>query len=412
MGGGTTSFETFSGERLYTRPGMDHASRSDQQSMLRHVIDFTRRLNDAGITINPAKIIDFCRCFSYIDLANKHDFYISARSSLISAREDIPVFDHVFRTFWDRRLSIEDEQPSPPEQVSDEAENNEAQGKEQQQEQTSTNDRNDEETSDEQEFDETSYSANELLLNKDFGEMSEVDLENAGRILSELLSIIANFKGRRYAKSRQRVSLDMRSTIKNSMQYDLDLIRLAYRKQKLKKNRLILLCDVSGSMEHYSRFLIQFIAGLKQQLNNVDVAVFSTRLTDVSDLLHRKELLKTLPHIAASVHDWSGGTQIGKCLKEFNELYAKKISSSRTIVMILSDGWDRGDAKLMHDEIALLRQRIHKIIWLNPLLGRRNYQPLCRGIQTALPFIDHFLPAHNLNSLARLVRNLRTIWNH
>ena len=164
-------------------------------------------------------------------------------------------------------------------------------------------------------------------------------------------------------------------------------------------------------MEHYSRFLIQFIAGLKHQLHNVDVAVFSTRLTDVTDQLHSKNLLSTLQDISASVHDWSGGTQIGKCLQEFNQLYAKKISSSRTIVMILSDGWDRGDATLMHDEIALMKQRIDTLVWLNPLLGRREYEPLCRGIQTALPYIDHFLPAHNLDSLAKLVKNLRTIWN-
>ncbi|MCG8483735.1 MAG: VWA domain-containing protein, partial [Clostridia bacterium] len=247
------------------------------------------------------------------------------------------------------------------------------------------------------EYEQASYSASELLLDKDFSEMSEIELENARQILAELLSIIANFRSRRFTRSHQRVDLDLRSTIKDSMHYNLDLIRLAWKKQKIKKNRLILLCDVSGSMESYSRFLIQFIAGLKHQLSNVAVAVFSTRLTDVTDQLHSKDLLVNLQQIAASVHDWSGGTQIGKCFQEFNQVYAKKISTSRTIVMVLSDGWDRGDARLMHDEIALMRQRIDSLIWLNPLLGRENYQPLCKGIRTALPYIDHFLPAHNLH---------------
>lgn len=403
-----SSIESFSGQRLEIRLGKDFIP-ADKQPIFRHVVGFTRELNDNGIAINPAKVIDFCNCFSFIDLSNKHDFYISARSTLISNREDIPIFDRVFRSYWDRRISMEEETREASDETSEQGEGDEPE--ENRQQQTAAEDDNSDETSEQLEYEQASYSASELLLDKDFSTMSEIELENAKEILAELLSIIANFKSRRYSLSHHHDQLDMRSTIKNSMQYRLDLIKVAYKKRKIKKNRLLLLCDVSGSMEHYSRFLIQFIAGLKYQLNNVDVAVFSTRMTDITDQLHSKNLTSTLKDISASVHDWSGGTQIGECFKEFNQFYAKKISNSRTIVMVLSDGWDRGDAKLMHDEIALLRQRVDKIIWLNPLLGRENYQPLCRGIQTALPYIDHFLPAHNLNSLAKLVKNLRQIWN-
>lgn len=409
MPGSSPSIESFTGQRLELRVGKDFEP-ADKQAMFRHVVGFTRELNDNGIAINPAKVIDYCNCFSYIDLANRHDCYISALSTLITSREDIPTFNRVYHTYWDRRLTVEEETREPEKQTKDEEESEQPEDKLQQQ-QAASEDENDNETSDHLEQEQASYSSSELLLEKDFSRMSEIELENAREILAELLSIIANFKSRRYERSHQHIDLNMRSTIKNSMQYQLDLVKLAYKKQKIKKSRLILLCDVSGSMEHYSRFLIQFIAGLKHQLNNVDVAVFSTRMTDITNQLHSKNLLTTLQEISASVHDWSGGTQIGKCFKEFNQFYAKKMLSSRTTVIVLSDGWDRGDAKLMHDEIALLKRSIDTLIWLNPLLGRQDYEPLCRGIRTALPYIDHFLPAHNLDSLAKLVKKLRKIWN-
>jgi uncharacterized protein with von Willebrand factor type A (vWA) domain len=133
-------------------------------------------------------------------------------------------------------------------------------------------------------------------------------------------------------------------------------------------------------------------------------------MTVISDFLHRQSVEQSLREISANVRDWGGGTNIGNSLREFNRRFARDAIAAHTVVIILSDGWDRGDATVMRGEMQQLHSRVHKLLWLNPLLGDADYQPLCRGIQTALPFIDHFLPAHNLESFAQLIRLLRTAW--
>ena len=182
------------------------------------------------------------------------------------------------------------------------------------------------------------------------------------------------------------------------------------KRRRIKKTKLMLLCDVSGSMDCYSRFLIRFIYALKREIRDVEVGVFSTRMTAISRLLKTKGIEESLVEVADTVHDWAGGTDIGGCLREFNDQFARDMLHSRTVMIIVSDGWDRGDPDLMRQEMARLRKRVHKLMWLNPLLGTPGYQPLCLGMKTALPYLDYFLPAHNLESLIQLARTLRSVW--
>ena len=195
------------------------------------------------------------------------------------------------------------------------------------------------------------------------------------------------------------------------MPYGEYCLKLAYKTHRLKKNKLILFCDVSGSMERYSRFLIQLICAMGARISNIEVAVFSTRMTSITPYLNRRDIDEVIKQMSDQVHDWAGGTNIGGCLRELNEQQAHQMLSSHTIAVILSDGWDQGDADLMRAEMEQLRRRVKKIIWLNPLLGNANYQPLCKGMQTALPFLDYFLPVHNLESLAEATKLLRTLWH-
>jgi uncharacterized protein with von Willebrand factor type A (vWA) domain len=202
--------------------------------------------------------------------------------------------------------------------------------------------------------------------------------------------------------------IDFRRSFRSNLQQGFSGLELKYRKPKIKKIKLMLLCDISGSMERYSRFLLDFIYALQHQLPAIEAAVFATHMTPITPYLKQPELHASLAEVANHARGWGGGTNIGQALAEFNRHYGREMLHSKTVMIILSDGWDRGDASAMREQIADLRRRVDRLIWLNPLLGSADYQPLCRGIETALPYLDHFLPAHNLASLANVAELLRT----
>jgi uncharacterized protein with von Willebrand factor type A (vWA) domain len=172
---------------------------------------------------------------------------------------------------------------------------------------------------------------------------------------------------------------------------------------------MVVLCDVSGSMDVYTFFLIQFLYGVQNGLRGVETIVFSTRLTRVTSLLRRRHLQTALRLISETVQDWSGGTKIGMCLREFNDTMAPAMVTSKTLVVIISDGWDTGDTTVLDAEMAKLRARAFRVIWLNPLLGSPNYQPLCKGMHTALPYVHDFMPIHNVESLRKFGRLVESV---
>ena len=236
--------------------------------------------------------------------------------------------------------------------------------------------------------------------------MSEKDIEQARKLIAPLIALFAEHQNRRYQRDKRGSIFDFRRMLRGNAMQGKDGIVLAYRKKRIRKTRLMLLCDVSGSMQTYSKFIIEFIYALNRELKNFDVAVFSTRMTPITPYLKNKSVEESLDLVSDNVHDWAGGTTIGACIKEFNDKFARGMLRSRTTVIILSDGWDRGDSELLKTEMKRLHRRAHKLIWLNPLLGNSLYKPLCQGIKTALPFMDYFLPAHNLESLAALAKTL------
>ena len=191
------------------------------------------------------------------------------------------------------------------------------------------------------------------------------------------------------------------------MSRGFDGLELRYRQPRPGQLKLLLLCDVSGSMQRYSEFLLQFVYALRGQLPDIEAAVFATHMTPITNQLRAKGVQQSLVAVSSTASGWGGGTDIGQSLLEFNDYYDRQLRRSRAVVVILSDGWDRGDARVMRQEIAGLRRRVHRLLWLNPLLGAADYQPLCRGIRLALPYLDHFLPAHSLASLADVARLLR-----
>lgn len=260
------------------------------------------------------------------------------------------------------------------------------------------------------ESEEVGYSADEALMQKDLAAMSDREIEQARKVIHEIVNIIANRRSRRRVPEKGGRELDFRRTWRRNALLGQDAVELSMKRRRIKKTKLMLLCDVSGSMDCYSKFLIRFIYALKREIRDVEVGVFSTRMTAISRLLKTKGIEESLLEVAEKVHDWAGGTDIGGCLREFNDQFARDMLHSRSVMIIVSDGWDRGEPELMRQEMARLRKRVHKLLWLNPLLGTPGYQPLCLGMKTALPYLDYFLPAHNVESLIELAKTLRSVW--
>lgn len=375
--------------------------------LLHHLASFGRALHHAGVAADPAKLIDLARSLNLIDLADRSDFYAAARAIYVSRQDDLEIFDRVFSAYW---WPFEREPATGVGAgLQDAAEDDDTPDCE------LTSKRESAGAGDDDPIDETAvrtaYSADERLMTKNLGQMSDTEIERARELMSELVAILATMRGRRTTATSRGSRLDLRRSMRKNLMCGRDGVKLIYRRRKLKKLRLMLLCDVSGSMERYSRFLIQFIYALRRELPEVDVGVFSTRMTVITELLDDRDVEKSLRRIAQTARDWGGGTDIGRCLREFNQCFARELLRSKTVMVILSDGWDRGDATRMRDELEHIHRQVHKLIWLNPLLGATGYEPLCRGIRTALPFMDYFLPAHNLESLAQLAKTLRSVWH-
>ena len=375
------------------------------RTMLGRVVGFSRALHNAGVEVNAGNLIDLCDSFHHISVQDHRDFYAAARATLVSRYDDLETFDQVFNSFWAHPilpddLTLTDTEAGGDPDLDVQADVNEV---------LDTTDLQ-EEAEGEGESEEVGYSPDEAIMGKDLAAMSDREIEQARKVIHEIVNIIANRRSRRRVPEKRGSELDFRRTWRRNALYGSDGVELMMKRRRIKKTKLMLLCDVSGSMDCYSKFLIRFIYALKREIRDVEVGVFSTRMTAISRLLKSKGIEESLMEVADTVHDWAGGTDIGGCLREFNEEFARDMLHSRTVMIIVSDGWDRGDPELMRQEMTRLRKRVHKLMWLNPLLGTPGYQPLCLGMKTALPYLDFFLPAHNLESLIQLAKTLRSVW--
>ena len=198
----------------------------------------------------------------------------------------------------------------------------------------------------------------------------------------------------------------MRRTLRLNLKYGGETLELARRRRKIKLRPLVLICDVSGSMERYTRMLLHFMHTISGNVEKLEAFLFATRLTRITRHLEHRGVDQAVSEVAKAVPDWAGGTRIGQALKSFNFRWLRRVLKGGAVVLIISDGWDRGEPDLLAHEAARLQRSCHRLIWLNPLLGSPGYQPLTRGMQAALPYVDDFLAVNNLNSLESLARHL------
>ena len=368
----------------------------------RNIIDFCRLLRDREMLVTPSEVIDAIKTADAVDISDRQEFKTALRSVLTAKPEDIPIHDASFDEFWRGRL------PDLMEERGEEGiatQDDQAAGEEMPQPQVADGDES-EADEDEEGMDMPLYSPVEILASRDFSTFVPDEMQEIARAIMIVARRLATRESRRYRSTQRGHAIDLRRTMRRNIKYGGTVVELARKKRKIRKPRIVLICDVSRSMDTYSKFLLQFIYALQNTLGRVESFVFSTRLTRVTDYFRSNDIYTALDRIAREVPDWSGGTRIGESLKTFNAEWALRVVNSHTIVLIMSDGLDTGDASVLEHEMEQIQRRAARVIWLNPLLGNEDYRPLARGMSAALPHVNLFASAHNLASLQALGKAL------
>ena len=235
------------------------------------------------------------------------------------------------------------------------------------------------------------------MAGKDFAALTPDEIVDARAALSRLVWQPGQRRTRRWVRGRG-AQVDLRRAIAESLRSGGDVVKLPRRTRRVRPRPLVLLCDVSGSMERYSRMLLHFAHAVTQRHRRVETFLFSTRLTRVTRELRTAGPDEALAAVSGAVPDWSGGTRIGAVMKEFHQQWSRRVLNGGPVALLISDGWDRGDPVELGQQIARLQRSCHRLIWLNPLIGTADYAPLTRGLQAALPFVDDFLPVRTLTN--------------
>lgn len=400
------------------------------ERLLYRLTEFGHLLWEVGIQVGPRQMVELAETLKLIDVTNKEDFYYTLKCSLLTRHEQEPLFEQMFSYYWFMREQPKKENTQgairreerqmrlPPSERKRLAEHMNSESRsELRKEMRRTERRNrkkDPDDDDRSDDDEglpqgLAYSAIEQLRKKDFENFTWDEVQEAKRLLSEMHWNLGMRSTRRKAPSHSGSYPDMRRMIRRNLKHGAELVELSWRETKHKPRPLVIICDISGSMSLYSRLLLHFVHTISNGLQNVEAFVFGTRLTRITRQLKRRDVDEAVRDVSKTVQDWSGGTRIGDALHYFNHRWARRVLGRGAVVLIISDGWDRGESSILRSEMDRLQHSSHRLIWLNPLLGSPDYRPLTVGMKTALPFIDDFLPVHNLDSLIDLGNLLSTI---
>jgi uncharacterized protein with von Willebrand factor type A (vWA) domain len=379
--------------------GIEGVGKQAAEVIEQKVLEFCCLMRAYGLQVTAGRIIDIFRALQAIDVFQRDDFYTALEANVVSRISDRELFRQLFLQFWSGPTWTMPPDPCGP--VGEDACAPLPSAFEQAKAHVGNWDFRQDDDSAEPQQTVALYSPQEVLTRKDFGKMAGQELLRVQRLITAMAHALATRISRRKKAGVKAHVIDPGRTMRRSLRYGGEVMELVRRGPKLGKTKMVVLCDVSGSMDIYTTFLIQFLYGLQNGLRGIETIVFSTRLTRITPLLRRRNIDAALQLIAQTVQDWSGGTKIGACLHEFNRIMAADMVTSKTLVIIISDGWDTGDTAVLDRAMAQLRRMALRVIWLNPLLGSAHYQPLCKGIQTALPYVHDFLPVHNVESLRR-----------
>jgi hypothetical protein len=383
------------------------------EHLLTNLVHFARLLRQLGLKVHTSQLADLAQGLTSIDIAQRQDFYYATRAFLVHHPDERERFDRAFDLFWSglqpwlavgrRAGRPTDRNQRQPRLISDQPALDHALRQVPELEEHAADTTADTEVS-------ATYSPWEILRHKDFATFSDEEMALVRRVLEEIVWHVNQRLTRRLRRSAMRTAqLSVPDTIRRSLKHRGELVELAWSRPQLKPRPLVVICDISGSMERYARVLLQLMYTLARGDQPVEVFVFGTRLTRITPGLRHKAIDVALRQVADSVVDWSGGTRIGESLRTFNFRWGRRVLRRGAVAIIISDGWDRGDIGLLRQEMGRLRRSAHHLMWLNPLLGTPGYQPLVQGIQAALPYVDHFMPLHNLVTLGQLAARLGSL---
>ena len=383
---------------------------------------FVRILRRLGVPVATAHAADFIRGVEAVGSRNREDVRLCGRCTLVSNRRDAALYDLAFDMFWrigpdqvgsaregSSQLLASLSRPAGSRPQEDRALTGEGESNGPAQLFQAGRNPGRDNPHDRALSHIAIYSPVEAIKDKDFALFSEAELADARAFLQSIDWTVARHRTRRRKPAEGAHEIDMRRLLRRSLRHGGEVLDLPRRGLRTKRRRLVVLCDISGSMDRYARMLLQSLHAIESSFGGAEVFVFGTRLTRVTHSIRRKDADEAIRAVAAEVHDWAGGTRIGAAIANFNRTWSRRVAAHGAIVLIISDGWDRGEPEQLRAEIARLQRSSHRLIWLNPLLGSPVYRPATRGMQAALPYVDDFLPAHNLSSLQSLALLLNTL---
>ncbi|MDP7621757.1 MAG: VWA domain-containing protein, partial [SAR324 cluster bacterium] len=373
-----------------------------------NLVGFCRYLRQHGLSTGLGEQMDALRALEEVELENQAAFKMALRTTLAKSVEEQEIFEEHFHSYWYVWESAE----NLHERFKAKKEETAAvlvDARPQKQAFVSISDWLGGAEVAEEEKEAAGYSPFETDSERDFSTFRAEELTEVMKLINEIGKALATRFSRRTMNSKRRGSIDLRRTMRLSLRRGGEILDLARNQRRRQRLKLVLLCDVSKSMDLYSRFLIQFIYAFQSVYRRIETFVFGTSLHRITDILRDEELSIALDYLSGTVKDWSGGTKIGASLEQFVSNYGIKLVDSQTVVLIISDGWDTGEVDLLENNMQYLHKNSRYVLWLNPLKGSPGFQPTTRGMQAALPYIDFFASAHNIISLRNLVRQLTLI---
>jgi uncharacterized protein with von Willebrand factor type A (vWA) domain len=371
-------------------------------NLQRNLIVFGRLLRRAGIDVHVGRMIDVTGALQHVDLSSRDEVYHTCRALLVHRHDQLAIFDRAFEVFWrqhaGRSTSVRGETGTGGDRGRGD----------QQGEWIPIGEIDPDGESGSQPRMLQTWSDVGVIADKDFAEFTAEEVTRARLALDRLEWTPGERRTRRWVPGGGS-RIDLRRALARSLRTGGDVIELPRRTRRIRPRPLVLLCDVSGSMERYSRMLLHFAHALTRRQRRVEAFLFSTGLTRITMQLRARRISDAVGAVSRAVPDWSGGTRIGAAIRQFHQQWTRRAMRGSPVVLLISDGWDRGDPEVLRAQIARLQRSCHRLIWLNPLIGTIGYEPLTRGLQAALPYVDDFLPARTLTNLADLALHLNAL---